>query len=216
MQLKHALNSLCLAAAAASTVATATPAYADALSEVDDYVGRSAQAVCNGLAAAADKDAVATELTAIADDSRRNAVRPFSPAEAQYVLAGSVNSNCPAFQPLLQSSGVYDAADRYVAAQRATRQGGATTPADLPGLAQATPGQTCTNTKTFVFAVTQGGQTLACLPSASPSYGLSAPVVGVRVLGAQCSVTGQLAQSTDGEPMMCLGTPGAWAVYRDL
>ncbi len=215
MQLKPALNALCLAAATASALVPA--AHADALSEADDYVGRSAQAVCSGLAAAADRDAVATELAAIIDDSSRGAARPFTRAEAEYILAGAVNSNCPTFQPLLQSNGVYDAASDYAAAtRRNTALAGTSTPPDLPGLTQAMPGQPCTNTETFVFGITHDGQTLACLPSPSPSYGLSAPVIGVRTLGTGCPDNGQLAQSTDGEPMMCLGTPGSWTVYRDL
>jgi hypothetical protein len=217
MQLKPALHALCLAAAAASAFMPAVSAHADALSEADDYVGRSAQSVCGGLAAAADRDAVGTELAAIIDDSRRYAEQPFSRAQAEYILAGAVNSNCPTFQPLLQSNGVYDAANSYAAAtRRGTQQGGTSTPPDLPGLAQAVPGQPCTNTETFVFGITHDGQTLACLPSPSPSYGLSAPVVGVRTLGTACPDNGQLAQATDGEPMMCLGTPGSWMVYRDL
>jgi len=215
MQLKPALNALCLAAATFSALVPTGSAHADALSAADDYVGHSAQAVCSGLAAA-DNDAVATELAAIIDDSRRFAEQPFTRPEAEYILAGAVNSNCPAFQSLLQSNGVYDAANRYAATRRDTQQGGASTPPDLPGLAQAMPGQPCTSTETFVFGITHDGQTLACLPSPSPSYGLSAPVIGVRALGSACPDIGQLAQSTDGEPMMCLGTPGSWTVYRDL
>lgn len=216
MRAKRSLNLPCLATATVSAIAIASTAHADSLSDVDDYVGRSAQAVCNGLSTAADKDGIATELTAIVDDSRKNARRPFSYNEAQYVMAGAVNSSCPTFEPLLQSNGVYQAANDYATAQQAARQSGGLTPADLPGLGHAALGQSCTNTKTFVFAVAPDGQTLACLPSASPSYGLSAPVVGVRALGTECPNSGQLAQSTDGEPMMCLGTPGAWTVYRDL
>lgn len=216
MHLKRTLNSLCLATAAASFVATTASAHADPLGDVDDYVGRSAQAVCNRLAAAADKDGLATGLTAIVDDSHTNAARPFSYNEAQYVMASAVNNSCPTFEPLLKSNGVTQAADDYARAQLAARHAGVSTPADLPGLGHATRGQSCTNTITFVFALAPDGQTLACLASAAPSYGLSAPVVGVRTLGSPCPDTGQLAQSTDGEPMMCLGTPAAWTVYRDL
>lgn len=216
MRPKRTLNSLCLATAAVSVAATAGSAHADPLGDVDDYIGRSAQTVCNRLSAAADKDGVAAELTAIVDDSRTNAARPFSYHEAQYVMASAVRNNCPGLEPLVQSNGVYQAADDYARAQQAARHAGVSTPADLPGLGHATRGQSCTNTITFVFALAPDGQTLACLPSSAPSYGLSAPVIGVRTLGSPCPDTGQLAQSTDGEPMMCLGAPAAWAVYRDL
>lgn len=216
MQLKRTLNSLCFATAAASVVAGAGSAHADPLADVDDYISRSAQTVCNRLSAAATNGGVAAELTAIVDDSHNNAARPLGYNEAQYVMASAVRNNCPGLEPLLQANGVYQAADDYARTQQAARHAGVSTPADLPGLGHATRGQSCTNTITFVFALAPDGQTLACLPSSAPSYGLSAPVVGVRTLGSPCPETGQLAQSTDGEPMMCLGTPSAWAVYRDL
>jgi hypothetical protein len=91
----------------------------------------------------------------------------------------------------------------------------AQTPTNLPGLQRASEGQPCSNTKTFIFALAPDGHTLACLPSHPPSYGLSATVAGVRPLGASCSETSQLGQSVDGEPMMCMGSPAIWSVYRD-
>ena len=90
------------------------------------------------------------------------------------------------------------------------------TPSDLPGLRQGSVGGACPDARNFVFAVAPDGHTLACLPGApSPKYVLSAPVVGVRPLGALCTETSQLGQSPDGQPIMCMGSPAKWAVYGD-
>lgn len=92
----------------------------------------------------------------------------------------------------------------------------ARTPENLPGLRQATLGASCSDTQNFIFALSPDNETLACVPnSPSPRYSLSAPVVGVRTLGAPCVEVSALGQSPAGEPMMCLGTPAKWGVYRD-
>lgn len=90
------------------------------------------------------------------------------------------------------------------------------TPSDLPGLKRGSVGAACPNATNFVFAIAPDGHTLACLPGEpSPKYVLSAPVVGVRSLGALCTETSQLGQSPAGQPMMCMGSPAIWAVYGD-
>lgn len=90
------------------------------------------------------------------------------------------------------------------------------TPRDLPGLKQGSVGAACPDARSFVFALVPDGQTLACIPgSPSPKYVQSAPVVGVRSLGAPCTETSQLGQSPAGQPMMCLGSPAKWDIYGD-
>ncbi len=90
------------------------------------------------------------------------------------------------------------------------------TPRDLPGLKQGSVGAACPDPHNFVFAVAPDGQTLACIPGTqSPKYVQSAPVVGVRPLGAACTETSQLGQSPAGQPMMCIGSPATWVIYGD-
>jgi len=90
------------------------------------------------------------------------------------------------------------------------------TPSDLPGLKRGSVGAACPDANSFVFAIAPDGQTLACLSGAqSPKYVLSAPVVGVRSLGALCTETSRLGQSPAGQPLMCMGSPAKWEVYGD-
>jgi len=90
------------------------------------------------------------------------------------------------------------------------------TPRDLPGLKQGSVGAACPDARNFVFALAPDGQTLACIPgSPSPKYVSSAPVVGVRSLGAPCTENSKLGQSPAGQPMMCMGSPAKWDVYGD-
>jgi len=101
-------------------------------------------------------------------------------------------------------------------------QAPSTSAADAPpsadavrGVRRAAPGESCSDVTHFIFAVTEGGQQLACRGD-PPRYELSATVIGVRELGAGCDEEG-LAQSPDGSPMLCLDHTGqrTWQVYLD-
>lgn len=87
--------------------------------------------------------------------------------------------------------------------------------APVPGVKQAELGDPCSDTEHFIFAVSAGGQQLACRGEPG-RYEFSAPVIGVRERGAPCTEEG-LAQSADGSPMLCLEKSGQriWDIYLD-
>jgi len=79
----------------------------------------------------------------------------------------------------------------------------------VPGMGHGERGGSCSNLVRYIFATASDGTLLACTQggAAAPYYVLSAPLVGVRQEGAPCQPS-TVAQSPDGEPMLCLASGG--------
>ncbi|BCI80096.1 excalibur calcium-binding domain-containing protein [Mycobacterium sp. SMC-18] len=67
-------------------------------------------------------------------------------------------------------------------------------------------GDGCTNYDRFIFRTTPGGETQACIyrpPNGPGMWVSSAPLVGTRTIGADCSPS-TAAQTGDGVPLVCV------------
>lgn len=83
----------------------------------------------------------------------------------------------------------------------------------IPGITLGVvTGQPCSNTESFIFGLSPGGQPMACGHALNGGglWGPAIALVGVRPVSSPCTESGLAAQSPEGFPMVC--GDGYWVV----